>query len=76
MSNTVSIDLDQEIADKVNSMTKKELAEKMVIATLEAHVARQDVEALQTKLDKAEAYVEQGRAMISAVMERWYEYDV
>lgn len=30
---------------------------------------------LQTKLDKAEAYVEQGRAMINAVMERWYEYD-
>lgn len=32
-------------------------------------------EVLQTKLDKAEAYVEQGRAMILSVMERWYEYD-
>jgi len=30
---------------------------------------------LETKIDKAEAYVEQGRAMINAVMERWYEYD-
>lgn len=29
----------------------------------------------RTKLDKAEAYVEQGRAMINAIMERWYEYD-
>ena len=33
------------------------------------------VSELETKLDKAEAYVEQGRAMINAVMERWYEYD-
>lgn len=29
----------------------------------------------RTKLDKAEAYVEQGRAMIEAIMERWYKYD-
>jgi cob(I)alamin adenosyltransferase len=32
-------------------------------------------EVLQTKLDKAEAYVEQGRAMIESAMNRWYEYD-
>ena len=36
---------------------------------------RTEKETLQTKLDKAEAYVEQGRAMIEAIMERWYEYD-
>lgn len=34
-----------------------------------------DIDILQTKLDTAEAYVEQGRAMITSVMNRWYEYD-
>jgi hypothetical protein len=44
-------------------------------ADKEKEMARQEVEILQTKLDKSEAYVEQGRAMINSVMERWYEYD-
>jgi hypothetical protein len=33
------------------------------------------ISVLDTKLDKAEAYVEQGRAMIESVMNRWHEYD-
>lgn len=70
-------------------MTKKELIEKLGAAAVEAEVyklrcqtaveaedkAHREIETLRTKLDKAEAYVEQGRAMIEAVMERWYEYD-
>jgi len=34
-----------------------------------------EVGEMQAKLDLAEANVEQGRAMIMSVMERWYEYD-
>lgn len=30
---------------------------------------------LQEKLDKAEDYIEQGRAMVESVMERWHNYD-
>lgn len=40
-----------------------------------ADKATREAEVLRTKLYKAESYVEQGRAMIEAVMERWYEYD-
>ena len=51
--------------------------ERNLINQLEEGIAlrKKRVSELETKLDKAEAYVEQGRAMINAVMERWYEYD-
>lgn len=62
--------------DKLMRMTKHSLIEKGVAAAIEAKLANDKAAALQTKLDKAEAYVEQGRAMINAIMERWYEYDV
>lgn len=85
----VPVCLNKATMDKLNNMTKRELIEKLGAAAVEAEVYRlrcktamedseraaREVEKLQTKLDKAEAYVEQGRAMIEAVMERWYEYD-
>lgn len=45
---------------------------------IEAMIDKNKVETtrLRTKLDKAESYVEQGRAMIVAAMGGWYEYDV
>lgn len=48
-------------------------AERKALNEVEMLKKRLDTE--RTKLDKAEAYVEQGRAMINAIMERWYEYD-
>ena len=71
-----TVQIDKETFDKLNKLTKRELIEKFCIAAVDARVARDESESLQTKLDKAEAYVEQGRAMVNAIMERWYEYDV
>jgi len=101
----VEVDIDQELADKINKMSKKELvslifnnavSHKNEVMDLDSKIdALLDIEQnlinqlkegvklrirrvseLETKLDKAEAYVEQGRAMIESVMSRWYEYDV
>lgn len=83
---TVDVRLDKDLETKLFKLTKKELIEKIIIAACEAKVATEEVKqiktkmgreikTLQTKLDKAESYVEQGRSMIEAVMERWYEYD-
>jgi len=82
----VDVRLDKELSGKLSKMTKKDLIERIIIASLEAKVATSEltetkirlsneISALNTKLDKAEAYVEQGRAMIESVMNRWYEYD-
>ena len=71
-----TVQIDKETFDRLNKLTKRELIEKFCIAAVDARGARDESESLQTKLDKAEAYVEQGRAMVNAVMERWYEYDV
>jgi len=85
----VPVRLDKATTEKMYAMTKKELIEKIGAVEVEAEVyrlrcqtavedadkAHSEIETLRTKLDKAEAYVEQGRAMIEAVMERWYEYD-
>lgn len=78
----IEIDLDNEIAVKLGKLTKKELTEKYIEAALGAHVAERRAKAaeseaqrLQTNLDKCEAYLEQSRSMIEAVMQRWYEYD-
>ena len=82
----VEFKLCKELSSKLSKMTKKDLIERIIIASLEAKVATSnlteteirlsnEINVLQTKLDKAEAYVEQGRAMILSVMERWYEYD-
>ena len=61
---------------KLMKMTKAELIEKFAIAACESEVNKKKCEKLQTKLDKAEEYIEQARAMIEAIMERWYHYDV
>lgn len=85
----VPVRLDKDTTGKLYKMTKTELIEKLGAVAVEAEVyrlrcqtavedtdkAHREIETLRTKLDKAEAYVEQGRAMIEAVMERWYEYD-
>lgn len=74
---TVAVDvrLDKATIDSLNKLTKAQLVERICVVVLERHVAENKAATLQTKLDKAEAYVEQGRAMIEAVMERWHEYD-
>ena len=76
------------MSDKdMSKLTKKELIAlfdnemevyrlRCIVAIEDSDRAQQEASELQTKLDKAEAYVEQGRAMVNAVMERWYEYDV
>ena len=86
----IPLQLDKDTADTFWKMPKKELVERLCSSVLEAKVyklrcqtaiedvdkANREIAELQTKLDKAESYVEQGRAMIEAVMQRWYEYDV
>ena len=68
---------------QLNSMTKKQLIG--FIATQSESTSQlidrlddkcRDIEVLVAKLTLAESYVEQGRAMIDGVMERWNEYDV
>ena len=82
----VEVYLDNDIIKAVKGMNKKELINRIFTIALEAKLAEDKLKAvrqtltnkaevLQTKLDKAEAYVEQGRAMIESVMNRWYEYD-
>jgi len=82
----VDIKINPEITGELERMTKKELIERIYILALDAGMANKKLEQtekeaknkideLQTKLAKAKAYVEQGRAMINAVMDRWYEYD-
>jgi len=76
MSDFIDVEIKGEIVEKLMKLTKNELAEKFCIASLEVSVLKDDIIKLQTKFDKAEAYVGQGRAMVEAVMNRWYEYDV
>ena len=72
----VDVPLDAAMAKTLMNLTKKELVEKFVIAALAGELAKKEIATLRTKLDKAEAYIEQGRAMIESVMDRWHEYDV
>jgi hypothetical protein len=75
MSDFVKVEIEGDVVKELLKLTKKEIAEKFCIVSLELSITKKDKESLQTKLDKAESYVEQGRAMVSAVMDRWYEYD-
>lgn len=77
------LNLNDKESKQLQKLTKKELIGIITGVTLrgqnqDEYIAKLEAgkEILQTKLDKAESYVEQGRAMISSVMERWYEYDV
>ena len=76
MSDYVEVPIDGKLVRQLMRMTKKELIEKFCIAALEANVAKTETVKLKLKLDLAESYVEQGRSMIEAVMDRWHEYDV
>jgi multidrug resistance efflux pump len=69
------IEIEKATYDFLMRLTKDQLIQRFCQATRIANSAKSELESMQTKLDKAEAYVEQGRAMINAVMERWYEYD-
>jgi len=85
----VPIQLDKKTMDVFIKLTKKELIERMCALALEAHVAKarcktaiedSDRETARAKeleesLTKAESFVEQGRAMINAITDRWYHYD-
>lgn len=78
----VEVNLGKEMADKINSMTKKELINNVVVLSLRNHVQDDTVERLEKELartkehlDKAEDYVEQARGMIEAITERWYHYE-
>ena len=72
----VDVPIDGEIVKELMKLTKAELVKKFIIVTLEGRIASKEVKRLQDKITIAESYVEQGRAMIEAVMERWHEYDV
>jgi len=79
----IEVRLPQDIIDKFNKMSKKELLNELYCLLLQAEIDKRDTKkakneatSMQTKLDKCESSCEQGRAMIEAVMERWYEYDV
>jgi len=41
----------------------------------EINLLERGIVILDKKLAKSESYVEQGRAMVESVMERWYHYD-
>ena len=78
----IELNLGKELANKIHKMTKNELINIIVVESLRRQVQDETIISLEaenlvsiTKLNKTEAYVEQGRAMIKAVMERWYEYD-
>ena len=70
------ITLDEKTTSRLMKLSKEDMANALVNAMREADFAKKESKDLQTKLDKAEAYVEQGRVMIEALMERWHEYDV
>lgn len=79
----VKVRLGEELANEINKMNKTELKNKLVATILRSFVQDETIkrieksnEKLQTKLDIAQSYIEQGRSMIDAVMERWHEYDV
>ena len=70
------ITLDEKTTSRLMKLTKEDMANTLVNALLEADIAKKETIELQKKLGLAEAYVEQGRVMIEAIMERWHEYDV
>ena len=70
-----TVEIDAETAAKLMKLTKRELIEKFCIAAIDARVARDDAAVVRKHLRKAEAYVEQGRTMIEALMEQWYDYN-
>lgn len=76
MEKTIDVKIDGELFKQLMSMTKTELVEKLCVVSLEATVAEKELRRLQDKIIIAESYVEQGRSMIEAVMERWHEYDL
>ena len=65
---------DETVAQLEDEVNKTRLLAEQQTASLEKQLADKTSD-LQMQLDKAESYVEQGRAMINAVMDRWYEYD-
>jgi len=78
----VNLYLDKATADKINKMTKAEMRGIIAALTLRGKVQDETVEKLErektildAKLDKAESYVEQGRVMIEAIMDKWYGYE-
>lgn len=85
----IPVQLDEKTAKALNKMTKPDLIDRVCslavesktyelrcqTAIEEADELQRKVASLQTRLDKAETYIEQARAMIDGVMERWYHYD-
>jgi len=78
----LEVNLGKELASKLHAMTKKELLSQLGVSVLRNRVQDETVnslesekDALQSKLDKAESYVEQGRAMIESILEKWYDYN-
>lgn len=69
-----TVEIDKDTFDKLMKLTKKELIEKFCIAAIDARVSQDRAKDLQASLAKAEGYVEQGRTMLTAIMEQWYDY--
>jgi hypothetical protein len=76
MKDCVDVKIDSTIQEQLMKLTKTELVEKLIVSILGEQMANKESARLRQKVDIAESYVAQGRAMIDAVMERWDEYDV
>lgn len=70
------VPVNEEVKKRLMNLTKEKLVEKIVNISLEFYLAKEKMEDMKTRLHKTEAYVEQGKSMIEAVMKKWDEYDV
>lgn len=71
----VSTSLKTKIQEETISNLESDIRKNDKEHVLEFRRLRKEKEETERKLDIAQSYVEQGRAMICSMMERWYEYD-
>ena len=79
----VESSLGKKKANELLKLNKAELTNRLVLMILRNRVQDRTISSLENEnekvngmLEKAEFYVEQARAMIKSVMERWYHYDL
>ena len=85
----IEVNLGSKLAGQIKAMKKDEIINCFVVSILKERVAQEDInnlelevselkknnERLELNLTKAELYVEQGRAMIKSVTDKWYDYE-